>query len=187
MPGGTPGRCPPSVPSTTGKCSILRGCGTTKLAARPTAKTVDEPTRANHGKASGVPNLAIDHGGDAPASTPTSAAVCPTRRVRIPSRNSPSRMPETSAGDRQGVVHHVILQQPGAEGHGRQDEAPDHRHHPRDPHQVPLVVPAGEGPVQVVDDRRGRRVQASRPGSPSPPRRSPRSPGRARRSAGSGR
>ena len=39
--------------------------------------------------------LGVDARRRAPASTPTSAAVCPTRRVRIPSRNSPSRMPET--------------------------------------------------------------------------------------------
>jgi hypothetical protein len=61
----------------------------------PTAKTVADPTRAYQGQASGVPNLANETA-TIPASIPTSAADWPTRRVRMPRRKSPSRMPVTN-------------------------------------------------------------------------------------------
>ena len=69
--------------------------GTTKLAARPTANTVNEPTNANHGQANRVPNLAIADGTQALRGLPASAARCFTRRVKIPRRKTPRRMPET--------------------------------------------------------------------------------------------
>ena len=68
-------------------------------------------------------------------------------------------MPETSPAIARALLTTLSFELAGTEGHGRQDHAPDHRHRARDPHQVPLVVPAGEGPVQVVDDRRRRRVE----------------------------
>ena len=50
-----------------------------KLVAKPTVNTVNEPTRANHGQANGVPNLARLTA-PSPARTPASAANCFTRR-----------------------------------------------------------------------------------------------------------
>ena len=67
---------------------------TIKLAARPTANTVNEPTDANHGHANAVPNLA-KLTAPSPARTPVSAASCFTRWVKIPRRKTPRRMPET--------------------------------------------------------------------------------------------
>ena len=130
----------------------------TRLAMSPTANTVNEPTRANHGQASGVPNLAKVTA-ETPATTPTSAADCPTRRVRIPSRNRPSRMPETKeaiaralfttlSSSRRAPKATAVRTQPQSTVISRETRT-----------RCRSSRLAGEGPVQVVHDRRRRRVE----------------------------
>ncbi len=67
--------------------------------------------------------LGVEHGGD-PREHPGQRRRLPDAAGQDPQQEQPEQDARDEAGDRQGVVDDVVLQQSGAEGHGRQDARP---------------------------------------------------------------